>query len=547
MRVRVTCVAVMITCAAYIHAGGVSSHLANGPVGNLQADGAERSHSGVAEPPDNLSGAVVISEDEFVRALAKRRYGPAAAGIRQRAIQVAVLLNDPAVHGVEGHVTRHPTLRSGILIIARSFDQLARGDIRAADLYVVAIRDAVQPTWALLSPRLLRAVDSRGQFSKPESKRIACVPRPGPLGVPLVLAGTGDAAAGLPAGVLLNAESPYQPRNGAGMTIELRLYPPSTSGAPANRFICTDTWPAVKPSAGDVRQSPSTIDDLETRWPLPKNAILISEDDYLHMLGATKASVGVAPIRGDDRKSNDQRSDRRAIVREAVALVAAANLRGARGVQATLTRGATPHSGLIVVARDWHEEGPDVSATEFYVVPLPMSSGVRQFGRDLFLNFPDGVPSLEFNATLCGPVSTPVLSPGCEFGYCTDFPTWQSTIGNYGGDRFQQGLSRTTLRWPSVTGRGGFDINVAACTLFQPPPPPPPSGSRRCDFDAFTGRPVLEVCNGRDDNCNGQIDEGNTCDASQSCPCQPRSCGTTTCGSIPDGCGNIIPCGAPCP
>jgi hypothetical protein len=33
----------------------------------------------------------------------------------------------------------------------------------------------------------------------------------------------------------------------------------------------------------------------------------------------------------------------------------------------------------------------------------------------------------------------------------------------------------------------------------------------------------------------------------QSCPCTPRTCGTTTCGSLPDGCGNVLNCGGACP
>lgn len=71
---------------------------------------------------------------------------------------------------------------------------------------------------------------------------------------------------------------------------------------------------------------------------------------------------------------------------------------------------------------------------------------------------------------------------------------------------------------------------------FNPPPLP-----TNCSH-------IVEQCNGQDDNCNGQIDEGIACAIPQQCPCQPsQACAEEDCGRrIPDGCGGVLDCGA-CP
>lgn len=62
--------------------------------------------------------------------------------------------------------------------------------------------------------------------------------------------------------------------------------------------------------------------------------------------------------------------------------------------------------------------------------------------------------------------------------------------------------------------------------------------------------PSVETeCDGKDNNGNGQIDEGIACDVGLCSPggCVPRGCGTIVCGSIPDGCGGVRLCGGSCP
>ena len=78
----------------------------------------------------------------------------------------------------------------------------------------------------------------------------------------------------------------------------------------------------------------------------------------------------------------------------------------------------------------------------------------------------------------------------------------------------------------SIIGLASFPIITYACTPSVPP---------------------TEVCNGIDDNCDGQIDEGGVCNATTtSCTCKKTTCGAqgATCGTIPDGCGGTILCKA---
>jgi hypothetical protein len=55
--------------------------------------------------------------------------------------------------------------------------------------------------------------------------------------------------------------------------------------------------------------------------------------------------------------------------------------------------------------------------------------------------------------------------------------------------------------------------------------------------------PRREECNGLDDTCDGQIDDGDVCSVSTNCACAPKTCAQVPCGSPqPDGCGGVLNC-----
>jgi hypothetical protein len=82
-------------------------------------------------------------------------------------------------------------------------------------------------------------------------------------------------------------------------------------------------------------------------------------------------------------------------------------------------------------------------------------------------------------------------------------------------------------------------------TLLDPPTLLTPPRTTTCSD-------IPEVCDGVDNNCNGQIDEGIACDVIHLQQCAPSGClalgcGGATCGTIPDGCGGLVVCGGTCP
>lgn len=73
------------------------------------------------------------------------------------------------------------------------------------------------------------------------------------------------------------------------------------------------------------------------------------------------------------------------------------------------------------------------------------------------------------------------------------------------------------------------------------------------DTDPLVYPTQTEVCNGFDDNCDGQVDVGATCPVGEGCSagqcvaiCVPTTCAAegATCGSVPDGCGGSLVCGS---
>jgi hypothetical protein len=404
--------------------------------------------------------------------------------------------------------------------VARKLSRRAGGTIGATGLYVVAIAGLHGPFRAIAArlPKDLPALPTAVSDGS-----VACAPLAGVNGAPQLLASASDS--GLPAGVVLNAERASLASEDSG-SVEVRIFADADADLPANRFLCaTGRGPAATdrlPEAG------------RNRWPIPKSAGLLTEEDYL-------AAVA--------RQVPTERPAGHGVIPTAVQIVTIANHPSARGIEGRIGGDPSSPPDLAIVARDLVMDGERVRATEFYITPWPDELIQTVAIRDMFLDLGEPFPTFDMRGSLCGPVTLPHHTPVCPPGFCggggEGGVAWNPTQGAYGTDRFAIGGNRTTLHWPTSFGTLEAKIAVIACTLFEPPHRDPPP--MRCDIDVFTGKLIAEECNGRDDNCNGQIDEGFACSYVESCPCQPRSCGATTCGSLPDGCGQVITCGAPCP
>jgi hypothetical protein len=459
----------------------------------------------------------VISEDDFMRALAGARYTrpsdetwPVAADVAARVGSAsrggAALVAAPSVVALE----------RGVFVVARVFKRDRDGTRAASDLYVVAVGGLRGTVKGITIP-----LAAAGRSTAP-----TCAPLPGPGNAPLLR--TPVDARGQVNGVRIDSEHARAVDVRYGVA-ELRVFADAREGLPATRFACGTTV-ARKP----IEPMPSAG---KARWSLPKSAVLVSEADYLRAMGRPGLRDGGLP-----RVELDSDT-----IGSAAQIIAVANHRDAQAIEADVAGTRVDAPQFAVVVRDLSVSGTRMRGTASFVVPWPRGGIPGTKGTGLFIDFGDLLPTFDLGDIGCGPVVLPGRDPGCFEGFCTRLPKWTPMQGGYGMDRIYAGLDRTTLWWPdSGANVGGLRgrIQIIACTLFEPPLRDPP---RRCDVDVFTGRPILDECNGRDDNCNGQIDEAPACMVPQSCPCQPRSCGTQTCGSIPDGCGGVVSCGGPCP
>ena len=112
--------------------------------------------------------------------------------------------------------------------------------------------------------------------------------------------------------------------------------------------------------------------------------------------------------------------------------------------------------------------------------------------------------------------------------------------------------STTFYRDADADGFGSSSNTIKACTA--------PPGYRQiagdCDDNDFRINPAaVEVCDGRDNNCDGRVDENAnaSCGAGRVCtngacvlpPCTPLTCFqiNATCGAVPNGCGGLLNCG----
>src|SRR5262249_21466510 len=86
---------------------------------------------------------------------------------------------------------------------------------------------------------------------------------------------------------------------------------------------------------------------------------------------------------------------------------------------------------------------------------------------------------------------------------------------------------------------GGGNVRVQDTCSY--PSAQPNSDPSDCVL-ANTGQcvPSPEICNGLDDNCNGQIDEGVSCDDGNACTVD--SCSNAACSNVGSNCDDGNPC-----
>ncbi len=109
--------------------------------------------------------------------------------------------------------------------------------------------------------------------------------------------------------------------------------------------------------------------------------------------------------------------------------------------------------------------------------------------------------------TACGVGGTATCSSTCTPGTCSQPPP-QACNPNGCQSAGTQQCNVATNQWGACTGCGGAISCTTSCAS---------TGSGTCSSAtcAFSGTctPPAEVCNGKDDDCNGLVDDGITCSA----------------------------------
>jgi len=463
-----------------------------------------------------LANVPMISATEFQRLLGTNVYSSSQTAVRRMAVGIAASVNAPEALGVHGSYEERGSIEAGIVLVARDPAWTQSGTVQATDFDVATLTVAAEVDWVARNTVIL--FNGRPNPSCTSPSR-GCAPLPRSEGRPQIFSNTRDDGAGLPDDVPVNAETGKRPVNASGKTLKLRAWPDPRRSPEPNEFICAE--PSLVSQCTGLKLESGTSTAARDFVALPVEAVLISEEDFVHQLD-TLSSVTID-------------TDWKAIGGK---LTATANHTYATGIEATSQTNAPVNSPLLVVARNIKlNSGGLLTATQFYFVPARIGGvfGTSGYGVKIRLSRPMG--AVDFSAAPSGPITIPDLTMPCGLGMCgTGAGPWRDWQGNYGGDRLGNGLDRTTMRYPFRAG-SRWDIAVIASTLFEPPLPflPQPCNGT-----------MPEQCNGRDDNCNGAIDEATACEVAASCPCQPRSCGTVTCATMADGCGGSVSCGGTC-
>lgn len=455
-----------------------------------------------------LKSVLLIAEKDFQRLLQAGEEKLVSPARQVSAIELTAEANSPTALGVLGKIEPQATVNGDLFLVARDAALTSQGLVQAKSFYVASVPLSGRVSWVARAPSLIfneNALDAAHSLQ-------GCAPIAGRDGVP--------------DGIVLNLETSSRPANASGESIEVQL--PSV-GAPGswNRLLCAGSVriAADSPRPRQVSERPV----FKSTMPFPEGAVAISEADFYRLL-KTQTDSKISPDSKD----------------AAARILTAAADPSAMGIEAQFDAesNATFSTSFVVVVRDPILHGTMLSAREFYIVPVDFAGTASWLGRDLKLGFFGDPPTSNLDDSFCGPRITLQREPNCSSGFCIGGRhQWMGSGRGIGGPA--PGHFQPTIRLFGFNGGGinANDVIAIACTGRLAPPE---REVYECGLPSGGRGP--EICNGRDDDCNGQTDEGGVCDrVPMRCPAQPRTCGSVTCGDLPDGCGGVLHCGGPCP
>lgn len=472
-----------------------------------------------------LEDTVAILESDYLGLISAEKF---AAGEKFVDLQLRLAsdANSTSALGIVGEKAERPELEGKRIIVLHNPRSLGDGDkYQATSFSVVNGQLYGSAEWGIVNPSL--HFGSKEQL-KCDTQFRGCSPLAATDLRPQAFANWESGGMGFSPDVRLDAESAVVPTNQTGRTIELWSIPnpdvasllwPGFEGFVGNRFACAGAMTEEVAAECDARsEGDASPEPASVETPVGERVAVISEADFQSAL-----------LRGELAELKPEKS----FAELAATIATSLNDASSRGIRADVSRTDEVEADVLLVAKSPRIKGEALTADRLFVVPGPVRLRVPsgQAGTNAAIL---GLDPSFFSMGICGPE----LFPGLELKEGTPgLPQPLTTQAGYGSDRQLRGLSRATIRIPTIY-QGRQTIQMLACSHFVPPRPPPPPVT-----------PVFqqELCNGLDDNGNGRIDEGgcflNAC--SGCTPVPATTCGARRCVSVPDGCNGLLVC--PCP